>query len=236
VKLKFYLSAGVFLIVLHAHGQGTIFVNLDFESAALQSTTPSPTPGVPTVDIAEALPGWSAFIGTNPVTKVMYNNQTLDTSSIALLSFDYFGSARVIDDVYSVFFLAGRGGNGSGSLLNTDTRLYQTGFIPANAASLRFKAKEVVFPATFVVSLDQQSLSVMPLQTTAEYTLFGVDVTSFRGQTKELSFTIPSIGVGRGFVLDSISFSDQAIPEPSVIGLFLVGALLLGRRVKRKAA
>src|SRR6188768_1293744 len=86
--------------------QGT-FGNLDFESATIPlSQPPSPIPGVPTVAISSALPGWAGFIGTNQVSQVMYNNQTLDTSSIALLRTNY-PSLQIIDGTFSIFLMGG---------------------------------------------------------------------------------------------------------------------------------
>ena len=168
------LSAAIVVInVLPVCGQGT-FQNLDFESATVPlSQPPSPNPGVPSVDITAALPGWSVFIGTNQASRVI-------------------------------------------------------------AQSMQFKAKQVVFPLTSIaVSLDQQPVSAVPLQVTPQYALFGVDMTPFQNQTKELRFTVFSSGIGRGFVLDSISFSTQPIPEPSVLGLFALGAIVLGWRFVR---
>jgi len=165
----------------------------------------------------------------------MYNNQTLDTSSVALLRNNYPGPfLSVIDGTFSVFLNAGLTYLGGGIYIPTDTSLSQTGLIPLTAQSLQFKAKFV--PPFISVSLDEQPISSVPLQVTPGYTLFGADVTAFQGQTKELRFTLFSPGVGSIFVLDSISFSNQPIPEPSVVCLLGLSFLLLGvRRMRRNS-
>ena len=64
--------------------------------------------------------------------------------------------------------------------------------------------------------------------------VFGADISSFAGQTGELRFTMPSVAASFNIpYLDSIQFSNQPIPEPSVFALFALGALLLGRRFVR---
>jgi hypothetical protein len=227
------LSMGVWLGTTSVfHGQG--FINLDFESATVPLTQPPSPPGVPTVDIAVALPGWSAFIGSNQVNSVMYNNQTLDTSSVALLRNNY-PFISVIEGAFSVFLMGGRTEVAPGTFILTDTALRQTGLVPIAAQSMQFRARQVVPPlSSIAVSLGEEALSVVPLQVTSEYTLFGVDVTTFQGQTKELQFTVlhsTDGGGGIGFLLDSISFSNEPIPEPSTIGLIALGVLLIPGRL-----
>jgi hypothetical protein len=73
---------------------------------------------------------------------------------------------------------------------------------------------------------------------TSGYTLYGADVTAFAGLTAELRFTAlprPSPPIISTLFVDSIVFSNQPIPEPSVFGLFAFGVLLLGWRLVRKS-
>ena len=58
--------------------QGT-FQNLNFESAQIPPNTP---PG--SLPISQALPGWSGYIGGNPVTTVDYNSIGLGIADIIL--------------------------------------------------------------------------------------------------------------------------------------------------------
>jgi hypothetical protein len=71
------------------------------------------------------------------------------------------------------------------------------------------------------------------LQTGANYILYGADIHAWEGQTAELDFTAfaqrPHIG-DTYLYLDSIQFSAQGVPEPGVLGLSALGALLVGWR------
>ncbi len=90
---------------------------------------------------------------------------------------------------------------------------------------------------SFGVTLGGQTLSLVPLQAGANYILYGADIHAWEGQTAALNFTAfaqrPHIG-DTYLYLDSIEFSDQAVPEPSIFGLTALGALLLGWRVVRR--
>src|ERR1043165_7171987 len=98
LKTQFLLAAFLLTAVSETFGQGA-FRNLDFESATVPvSQPPSPNPSVPDVGVAAALPGWSVFIGTNQMSAVLYNNQTLDTSAVALLRNNY-ADLSVIDEI-----------------------------------------------------------------------------------------------------------------------------------------
>jgi len=83
------------------------------------------------------------------------------------------------------------------------------------------------------VLLGGQPLFLTPLASGTNYTLFGADIHTWQGQTAELDFTViaqrPHV-VNINIFLDSIEFSSQPIPEPSVLGLFTFGTLLLGWR------
>ena len=225
-KARFLAAAFALAMLSTAFGQGT-FQNLNFESATVPVSQPASPPGVPTVDISVALPGWTAFIGTNQASMVMYNSRTLDTSAVSLIR-DNSQVLPVIEGSFSVFLLGGYAG-----AIPTDTSLSQTGLIPSFAQSVQFRAAF----GRVEVSLDGEVLSRVPLQVTSEYTLFGADVTQSAGQVRELRFTVfaPSDG-GGGLpeLLDSISFSSQPIPEPRLFCLFALGALLLGWQVGRK--
>lgn len=234
---KNWVSCGICVCLsgmFQVHAQG--FINLNFESAGVPISQPPSPPGVPTVDIGLALPGWSAFIGTNQANMVMYNSPTLDTSAVSLFRDDIsvnYPFLNVIEGSFSVFLLGGYIAS-----TPTDTSLTQTGLVPATAQSIRFKTSNQVGPYhRVVVSLDGQTLSKVPLQVTSQYTLFGADVTLFAGEIRELRFTVYASTDGGGGIpelLDSIVFSPEAIPEPSVLGLFALGALLVGFGLRAK--
>lgn len=112
------------------------------------------------------------------------------------------------------------GFGGSTSLV--PVALAQIGLVPVGAMSLRFLA--LYAPDVF---MNGQPLSSIPLGNgPSSRTLFGVDISTYSGQSLELRFQ-PRLGIN---YLDDIQFSNQQIPEPSTLGLFGLGALLFGYR------
>jgi hypothetical protein len=87
--------------------------------------------------------------------------------------------------------------------------LSQTGFIPARAQSIQFKA---MWGGSLVVSLNGEALSLVPFGGT----LYGASVNKFSGSTAELRFTplpnSPPQAPINNLRLDSIFFSTQPIP------------------------
>jgi PEP-CTERM motif len=78
--------------------------------------------------------------------------------------------------------------------------------------------------------LGGQTLSLVPLASGANYTMLGADIHSWANQTANLSFTLSAEQPHKDnqyLYLDSIVFSPEAVPEPSGIALFSLGALFL---------
>ena len=195
--------------LISAPCQGT-FQNLGFESAQLifSSTNGS----VRYIAAADALPGWSAFAGTNQLTEIPYN---LTNGIVA----QYVGlrgpGASIIGGSYTVAIF--------GSIANGGS-ISQTGIIPTDTETLIFRANTY---SPFVVSLNGQSVSYIPMSSAPNYTMYGADVSPFAGQTVTLSF---GLGVG---LLDDIEFSPFAIPEPSDAALFALSTLALAAGLMR---
>jgi hypothetical protein len=230
-------SLGACLVLLcaglAAQGQGT-FRNLGFESATLV-----PVPGQPPFYyLAQAFPGWTVHIGGSQGDVALYNNVALDSSEITIIDhgwdlrpYPFLSPAGVIDGSFTAVLQAGLTGIGN----PTQTTLSQTAIVPTTAESLLFKG---YLPGNLplgvlVVTLGGQQLSLTPLASGTNYTMYGADIHELAGQTAELDFTLltqqPHVG-DRYFFLDSIQFSPQVIPEPDVLGLLALGALLLGWR------
>lgn len=123
------------------------------------------------------------------------------------------------------------GGAITNAAFNVDASLAQTGLVPTTAQSLQVKAFGGILEITFA----GQAIPLIPLGTGSNYILYGGDISQFAGQTGELQFIAPALpgpNPYNGVRLDSIVFSPNPVPEPSVFGLLAVGALLL--RIRRR--
>jgi hypothetical protein len=205
--------AGAFAL-LGWEGKSQGFVNLNFESTTLASNgTPS------TVATTVGLPGWDATIGGVSQSTILYNNGTLGNSAVAIQGYNVF--SPTIAGNFSAALTAGATGNAS---------ISQTGLIPADTLSLLFESYTTGngLP-TLSVTINGQNISISPLQTTANYILYGGDISSFADQTVNLAFTaVSDYPQGFGYyVLDNIQFSNTAVPEPNSLALSGLGCLLL---------
>jgi len=214
VKPPAWLSAGfaLFLSVEGVAGQGT-FQNLDFESAIIPSGT---QPGS-IVPISSALPGWSVSYsspsGTIQATDVVYDGLSLGGAFVSIG--DRFPGG-IPQGNYSVCLFAG------GLHNDTSSTISQTGLVPTGTVSFQV-AIGWLFAAP-IITLGGQTISS------------GSDISSFAGKVETLSITepppLPPYVAPSYAVIDDIRF--DTVPEPSIFTLFAVGALLIGRRVKRE--
>jgi hypothetical protein len=228
----FFSLCSTFLCAAFPVGAQGTFQNLGFESASLVAI------GNNQVQFASAFPGWAAYVGGVQQSAAGYNAVRLDTSGISIIdqgwSNPFGGPGGLIQGAYTAVLQAGLGFGPSGNQPG-DTTLAQTGVVPFWTESLQFRAQSDFGSSSdsFAVTLGGQTLSLIPLQSGANYTLYGADVHAQAGQTAELDFTLfaerPHIS-NIYLYLDSIQFSTQVIPEPRMFGLFALGTLLLGWR------
>lgn len=213
-------------VALPAQGQGT-FENLDFESANIAGY-PVNSSHVP---ITLAIPGWSGFYGTNQTSDVWYDGVSLGGVMISVVDSNVaqYGFSP-LQGKFSAALFGGIGGIGT-PLAAT---ISQTGLVPAGTKSLQ--AIWWSEDGNPVVTLGGQTINMVPLASYPTYTLYGGDISSFAGEVETLSITEPPPAQGSPSMLelDNIQFSDQAIPEPGVFGLFALGALVLIWRVLRR--
>lgn len=204
--------------VLPSVAAGT-FRNLGFETASM--TLPPRVPGQTEyhVPIAQALPGWKGFLGTDAVQYVWLNDLTLGSANIEVIDRASFLTSLVIEGNYTVNLDPGARGFDE----RVSASISQFGMIPANAESLQLKAS----PYTFSVSFAGEELSLFPLETGPNYTLYGADIARFAGQSGDLSIS----AFRNAIQVDSIVFSPYQVPEPSLLGLLGAGILLLGPRL-----
>jgi hypothetical protein len=231
---------GMFIISICATpdlAKAQSFVNLNFESASVPPSGPEPYPN--SVSIVSALPGWSAYLGTQQITQVGYNDPPNSTASVTLIgptwnSADTGASLGVgiIDGNYSVDLQTGANPlNGTPQTINASIEQY--GMVPGTAESLLFAAAETT---PLSVSFNGNILSPVALSSGmfsangVYYTLYAANISPWAGQKGELEFTADFNGSFNYVVLDDISFSPNAVPEPSIVALTAMGGLLLGVR------
>ncbi len=206
---------------------GAPFENLDFENAITNSLRDDPKYSGLIGSVADLLPGWELFHGTNLVTSVSFNPPTF--------SIRIEGGAAITASGWGMPPLEG---NYSLSLLipggfNPDPyTLIQRGDIPADAKFLAFTYRYL----PFAVSIDGTQVTPfgIPGGFTSPRTFF-VDISRFAGQEVELSFkTIgtPTSGATGSHDLDAIAF---LVPEPSAWALLCLGGVaLLWPRIRRR--
>jgi hypothetical protein len=204
------------------------FTNLNFESANLFPIPPGSYNVL--VPVTSALPGWTAYIGSVQQAQVLQNDYTLGQASVDIFGPNYPAAGwspnvynpGTIDGSYSVLLQAGGDPIVNGQL--DSVSLTQYGTVPLAVQSLEFKAW-TLSSTEFSVSFDGNNLSPVVLGNGANYTLYGVDISSYGGQSGILDFTALFSGTGASWLgLDDITFS--AAPEPSIVALTAIGGLL----------
>ncbi len=214
MKPRFIIWFSVVSLFLLRNGSGQTFQNLNFESANLSPVSSGQFGG--SVEITNALPGWSGYIGTNQVTTVSQNAVTLGAASIGILGPNWsFGG--IIQGNYTLVLQPGADPFG---ILgeNVGASVSQSGLVPANDQSLQFKTQSF---DNFSVSLGGQDLILIPLATGTNYTLYGADITPFAGKIETLTFDVSAAPNDANY-FDSIVFSPSSVPEPSALSLLSI--------------
>lgn len=221
---KHILLASFTAVVQYSNSQG--FINLNFESANVSGY--SPGEGVPTED---ALPDWSAYFGpssdptySGPISEVAYDGISTGGAGVSLVDSNAPAPYSSIQGNYSALL------EGSIPGAETAASIGQTGTIPSTAQSLTFWGS---LSGSLEVSFDGQMLSLVDISNAVNYTVYGVNISPFAGQTGQLLFTAP---VDTATVLDNIKFSTSPVPEPSKLALCALGGLSLALRLRKKSS
>jgi hypothetical protein len=189
--------------------QGT-FINLNFEQSLVPDVWPGQGGGF--VSVSDGVPGWNVYIGGSQQIFMGHNVTSIGAAEVVIYG-PHWNSGPILQGNYTVSLQ----GSTAGQPIILPA-IGQSGVIPQAAESLRFYGQ-----GSFAVTFGGQPLTFATLGSGANYTIYGADISSFAGQTGELLFQ----GAG---LLDFIQFSPQAVPEPGIIALFALGALLVGCR------
>jgi hypothetical protein len=209
----------IVLLLGNPRGFSQSFANLDFESADL-----SGYPIGSVVPTANAFPGWTVNAGS-----ILYDTVTLSGGSISLMdsnSATFWEPTTPIQGNYFVLF-ENVFASPSGS---EPVSIGQTGMIPRSAKSLTFWGDDEGLQITF----NGQPLAFEAMGATADYSIYGADISEYAGQTGELLFTAPPFTGGDA--LDNIQFSRSEIPEPGEFALAVIGGLMLAGQRWRKSS
>jgi hypothetical protein len=204
--------------------QGT-FQNLGFESAVIVPLSSNPPP---TIQSSPAFPGWAGYVGTQQVSYAFYNTLSIGSAVIGMFHSNFPASSRISGRFTPILQ------SGSLGLQNVEASLRQSGTVPAGSASLRFLADGST--DSLQVVMNGQPLNFVHVQSFNNYSEFGADISQYAGQTVELRFVQPYVGLPLGTYLDNIAFSPIPIPEPSAWALLALGSawLWFGNRQRRK--
>jgi hypothetical protein len=225
--MKWEIAIVIVVASFTASAQGT-FQDLDFESASI----PSGTPKGSAFPVSEAFPGWTAFFitdtGTYSQQEVNYDAISLGGVTISIVDMNFPISAwGPYQGKYSAFLWGGGQPSPVPPVGLASAGLSQTAVVPAGTESLQFDA--YVAGAPFVVTLGGQTIAMTLMQSFTHYGLYEGNIPSgMAGQTETLSFVEPpAIGTQPSeFEFDNISFSPNAVPEPSTLALAGLGGLL----------
>ena len=204
-----------------AYAQG--FVNLGFETTTI---TPVVFPGG--TRYTATVTGWAwyppgNFVNGDP-NSVGYNDVALDSPAVNLQGTNS-PFAPAIRGRYSILLQGGSQFVPS----NSYSAIWQTGQIPANAESL------IYWGGALQVTFNGQPLTPVAVSNAANYTIWGMDISAYVGQTGALQFTKPWLptNFSDGALLDNIQFSSVPVPEPSALSLLLICIVLFCFRTKR---
>ncbi|MEI7728571.1 MAG: PEP-CTERM sorting domain-containing protein [Verrucomicrobiota bacterium] len=203
------------------------FVNLNFEDAQIP-IVPSGQAGT-TESVANALPGWRAFIGVNESATVWHNSVPLGSTRVIVFG-PYFDTWGILSDNYSACV----GGAYNYFPDQRDASITQTGTVPVWANGIQFMVSP--WAHAFTVSLAGNVLPTVTVSSNASYMVWGADISAYAGSTTELRFTSLYDGTGLPNLtsLDDIQFMAEAVPEPGTIALFALGGIGLFLAARRR--
>lgn len=204
-------------------GQGT-FRNLDFGMSQVPEFTPPDT----LVSASVAFPFWSTYLGTNQISSVLFNSETIGSANISLL--DSHSPVGAVIPGYNTAVLQA----GYVSSVVVPASIAQTGQIPSDAMSLLFVASAPSLSGWQVTIGDIKIPVVEVAPVTSFFNEYAANISLFAGETAELRFTAVGGPSPSNMFMGDIQFSSLAVPEPSTDTLVVFGGLVLGLRMLRR--
>lgn len=204
------LALTLLLVVRSVPAQST-FVNLDFESAVVVPEHFGPLP------FASAFPGWTGYLGANPVSEAGHNLTPLNSPWITLYGPPSFG---ILQGQYMAQLQARNVGDPAASF----AALSQFGTVATETKSFWITARGPV--NTLQIRFAGAPVALLPVPTPENPWRYAGDISSFAGVSGELRITLGPGEFGPGLSrvsLDEIVFSSQAVPEPQAVLLLLSG-------------
>lgn len=172
---------------------------------------------------SDALPGWTCYVGTNPVSQASYNDVALDSAWVGVLSnTSSFAPLGLVVGQYCASLQYGVTESFPSFTYGTAS-IAQLGQVPSGDHSILFRGT-----VPFVVTFDDAVIPLSVLSNEGDFYVYGGDVSQYAGKTGELKITTYS----HFSYIDDIQFSSQPVPEPAVGGLIVLSLGLCGIRRK----
>ncbi|HEX3799741.1 MAG TPA: hypothetical protein VH413_13680 [Verrucomicrobiae bacterium] len=221
--MRLYIPAIIAVLSISIIARGNAqeaFQNLDFEGA-FPAIQPSSPPGFYSTTVA--FPGWTIYYGNEqgqsvPQSQTTYEQISTGETYVGLLGTTGPTIFTAISGRFSALI--------QGGVTASDASIRQTGTIPAGSESIEFESSPISDAGSFLLSFEGHDISYYALSQGPNYTLYGGDISAFAGQTGELEFS--ALEGPNNWEVDSIVFSPNSVPEPSVWSLILCGTVFFG--------
>lgn len=192
-------------------GSAQSFTNLDFESIGASSISSN---GI-WLSWSLAAPGWDHAVGGDSFFVYHNTPPTGEYGQYYFLADQYSTAWSPLEGDFSLVLVSGNYNRSDPTSPWVNAWIEQSGVVPVDAESFRLTAT-----GDFSVTINSTPVEMTWLGGDS----YGGDISKFQGQTVNLRIWNDADTWNEGVVLDELNFSTQAVPEPSVGALFLVGA------------
>jgi hypothetical protein len=199
------------------------FSNLNFEST---SGSGIPADGI-WLNWSLAAPGWQHPSGGD---SVFVYHKSPPAGSIAQYYFLVDSTSTIwspLEGQFSLALVSGHYNRNDATSPWVNAYIEQTGYIPQDAQSLQLFAQ-----GEFTLTINSTQVPI----TTLDSELYGADISGYAGQVVSMRISSASTEVQAPVIVDGLSFSLQAVPEPSSAALLIMGlaAGILAKRRREK--